>query len=263
MVNLGYFLLFSVILYLAICTYLYFRQESFIFYPIQLPADFTFSFSDTEELYFQKEGVLIHALRFEVSEAKGVVLYFHGNAGALDSWGYNAEDFRQRGYEVWMPDYRTYGKSRGPLSEKALLEDAAMVYERLRQTYPAEQIILYGRSLGSGVACVLAAKVESKLLILETPYSSLGDMAQLTIPPFIPVRWLLRYRLNSKRNIRRLKCPVHLFHGTVDELIPYNQAQVLTRRFGSPDILTTIQGGGHNNLPDFEAYQRKLDELLR
>lgn len=249
-------------LYLITCLVLYQFQEKFIFYPVKLPQDYLFSeFSNVEELYFPiDEQTRIHALHFHVENPKGMILYFHGNARALDDWGHAAQDFTSRGYEVLMPDYRGYGKSIGQISEAALLSDAQMIYDSLLNTHEENFIILYGRSLGSGIACHLATNTNARMVMLETPYLSLMAMAQAKMP-FFPANLLLRYHMRSDLNIQKVKIPAYLFHGPEDELIPYQQAVQLGKIHGK-NSLTTIEGASHNNLSEFASFQTKLDELL-
>ncbi len=249
-------------IYLFLCIIMYKIQEKFIFYPTKLPSDYPFSeFSNVEEVYFPiDEQTRLHALHFQVKQSKGIVLYFHGNARALDDWGHAAIDFTRRGYEVFMPDYRGYGKSTGFLSESALYEDAQLIYKSLLNKYQESDIILYVRSLGSGIACHLATKTKPRMLLLETPYMSIVAMAQKTLP-ILPASMLLRFKLRNDLNIRKINTPAYLFHGTEDELIPYKQAVQLNKIYGK-DALTTIEGAGHNNLSAFPAFQARLDEIL-
>ncbi|MEO1628490.1 MAG: alpha/beta hydrolase [Bacteroidota bacterium] len=251
------------LLYLLFCLLLYVYQDRFIFFPVILPDDYAFSeFEEVEELYLQAaDGVRLHALHFQLEASKGTVLYFHGNSRAVDDWGGVAEDFRALGYEVLMPDYRGFGKSQGKRSEKTLRRDALAWYDCLRGAEEAERIILYGRSLGSGVACQLATKVDCRLLVLETPYTSIGAMARLRFP-LVPSGYLLKFRFQNYRNIRKIKCPVHIFHGTEDELIPYHMAVRLADILGREEVLTTVVGGTHNNLADYPLYHRTLAALL-
>ncbi|MEL6864891.1 MAG: alpha/beta hydrolase [Bacteroidota bacterium] len=250
--------------YVLVAMALYFLQERLIFYPTKLSPNYVFSqFDQVEERFAEPQpGVALHALYFRQPKAKGVVLYLHGNAGALDTWGYNADHLRPHGYEVLMPDYRQYGKSSGPWSEQAFYDDALFWYRELQKEYEEKDIVLYGRSLGSGFACQLATIVQPKLLILETPYSSILDMARNQTSIF-PVQLLLKYHMRNDQNILNINCPVHLFHGTADELIPYAQALELSKIAKDPKILTTIVGGGHNNLGDFRAFHQQLAKLLR
>ncbi|MEM1323122.1 MAG: alpha/beta fold hydrolase [Bacteroidota bacterium] len=260
---LGWSLAFIVFTYVLICLLLYLIQERFIFYPTQIPEDYPFNqFDNFEEKWFTAEdGARIHALHFLCPEPRGIILYLHGNSRGLDDWGHNAQDFVSRNFEVLMMDYRGYGKSRGRLSEKAINGDVQMLYEWIQQKWPESKIVVYGRSLGTGPATTLTLHHQPGLLILETPYTSLTDMARLVLPYF-PINGLLKYRFNNLKKIAKLSSPVHLFHGTDDELIPYRQAQRLVKKSGRPDVLTTIDNGMHNNLPDYEAYQHKLTALL-
>ncbi|MEL6843269.1 MAG: alpha/beta hydrolase, partial [Bacteroidota bacterium] len=176
-------------------------------------------------------------------------------------WGYAAADFTSRGYHVLMPDYRSYGKSEGQLDYEALRSDARLFYNWVAKQYPADQIVLYGRSMGTGVATDLAIEVPAQQLILETPYTSINDMARIRMG-FLPVDLLLRYPFSNLNKLKQVKCPFHLLHGTQDELIPYQHAVRLAEQFPGQQVLTTIPNGGHNNLSEFEIFQNRLNQLL-
>ena len=122
---------------------------------------------DFEERYFQvDEQTTIHALHFYAKNPKGVILYFHGNAGSLKDWGHVAPDFVKLGYDVLISDFRTYGKSTGELTEEAFYQDAQMLYDFLKTKHQTDKIIIYGRSLGTGVAVDLASKNPAQQLSL-------------------------------------------------------------------------------------------------
>jgi len=250
-------------LYLLVCLYIYFRQESFIFYPDVLPADYEFiHFGDAaEELYFQPAtDAKLHALKFSVPNPKGVILYFHGNARALDNWGYIASDLLPHGYDIVIPDYRGFGKSTGFLSEKNLFNDAQYIFDQLAETYGPDRIVIYGRSLGSGIASFLAASRKPRLLILETPYYNMVRMAGEQMR-FLPTSILLKYRFRSDLFLPKVVCPIYIFHGTEDELIPYQHAVDL--KILVPDIdFTTIPKASHNNLSQFALFNDKVGEIL-
>jgi len=249
-------------LYIGLTMLLYFKQKDFIFYPTKLNQKYNFSqFKNFEELYFTVNEETIHALHFKTAKPKGIVLYFHGNAGALDKWGYEAIEFTKRNYEVIIPDYRSYGKSTGNISEQNMNEDAMMIYQKVIEKSDPSEIVIYGRSLGSGVAVELATKIDAKLLILETPFTSIDDVAKRGFF-FLPISSLLHFHFYNDRKINHINCPVHIFHGTKDELIPYSQSVKLSKTYGDKTILTTIEGGTHNNLITYDIYQNKLDELL-
>ena len=246
-------------------TSLYFLQGKLLFFPTELKQDYKFQFEHPFEELFLKpaENVSINALHFKAQKPKGVILYFHGNAGDLSRWGNMAEYLVSRNYDVLIMDYRSYGKSRGPLSEASFYIDAQFCYNYLLQQYPEEQITLYGRSLGTGIATYLASKNKPEQLILETPYFSVLDVAKHRFPIF-PVEMLLKYKFPSNEFIQNVECPITIFHGTDDGIVPYSSAEKLSKV--APKNLTnfiTIEGGGHNDLVEFEAYHKQIAQVLK
>lgn len=253
------------ILYVMIGASLYFLQEKLLFLPTVLAQNYQYEFNyPYEELFLKPEdGVSINAIHFKKENPKGVILYFHGNAGDLSRWGHIAEFFVDKNYDVLIMDYRTYGKSTGKLSEQAFYDDAQYCYEYLLKQYSENDIVLYGRSLGTGIANYLASKYQPRQLILETPYYSILDVARQRFPIF-PVKSLLKYEFPSNEFITKVECPITIFHGTNDTVVPYSSAEKLNTV--APEDKTafiTIKGGGHNNLVDFEIYRDKIDEVLQ
>jgi len=245
-------------------TLLYFFQEKMLFLPTLLAQDYEYQFDyPFEELFFNTDkDAIINAIHFKVENPKGVILYFHGNAGDLSRWGLIAEYFVEKQYDVLIMDYRTYGKSTGKLSEHALYSDADYCYDYLKARYHEDEITLYGRSLGTGIAAYLASKNKPKQLILETPYYSITDVAKSRFPMF-PVEKLLKYKLHTYQYIQGVSCPITMFHGTEDLVVPYKSAKKLFE--ASPKTLTafiTIEKGSHNNLNDFELYYSKIKKIL-
>jgi uncharacterized protein len=244
-----------------------FGQESMIFYPEVLPPDFQFSFpTPFAEINLPVERATINALHFKTAGPKGVILYFHGNAGSLSSWGYVATDFTSRRHDAFIVDYRGYGKSTGRiLSEKMLHDDAAVAYEYLKNLYPEEHIIIYGRSIGTGIACHLAMQNKPRMLILESPYFSLKDIASRFIP-FMPAALIdsvFKYPLRTDLRMPQVTCPVYLFHGTEDEIIPFDSSKRLVTLIKSEHELIAIPGGGHNDLAEYPLYHKALDRILK
>lgn len=242
-------------------------QESLIFFPETLPKDFSFAFSQPfEEVNVPVEAATLNALLFKAPKANGAILYLHGNAGSLRSWGGVAGDFTSRGYDILIPDYRGFGKSTGKIAdEKQLLDDGLAAYRMLTKTWPKEKIVVYGRSIGTGVATFVAQSANPQMLILESPFLSLIDLASHHYP-FLPravISMFLRYPLRNDRRIGEVAAPVYLIHGTKDEIIPFDHSVRLERLIRSPHRLIRIEGGSHNDLADFGAYGRELDRLLR
>ena len=252
------------ILYVMIGASLYFLQEKILFLPTVLEQDYQYNFTHPFEEVFLKpaENASINALHFKTENPKGVILYFHGNAGDLSRWGNVAEFFVDKGYDMFIMDYRTYGKSKGKLSEQALYNDAQYCYDYLLKQYSENDITLYGRSLGTGLATFLASKHNPKRLILETPYYSILDVAKHRFPIF-PVSALLKYKFPSNEYIVDVRCPIAIFHGTADKVVPFSSAKKLKSVApASLTTFTTIKGGGHNDLMEFEEYRKAIEDLL-
>ena len=256
-------LLVIITIYLVLGATLSLLQERLLFLPNELEETYVFNFDiDFEELKLHPESkVLISAVHFKIANPKGIVLYCHGNAGDLTRWGRIASSFTAYGYEVLVWDYRTYGKSKGPLSESAINRDAQYLYNYLHKTFRSEDIILYGRSLGTGVASYLAANNAAQQLILETPFYSITDVAKYRFP-FFPVEWLMRYKFPNNEYLPKVHCPITILHGTKDKVVPYRSAQKL-KSIGLKGLeFVTIIGGGHNNLSDFEKFHSVIAKCL-
>jgi fermentation-respiration switch protein FrsA (DUF1100 family) len=252
-------------IYALITIMLYLLQEKLIFLPSKLPVDFEYSFShDFEEINLKTEDdVILNAIHFKQVNPKGLILYFHGNAGDLSRWGDITSFFVDKEYDVLVMDYRTYGKSTGKLSEEALHDDAQLFYDYALKQYNETQIILYGRSLGTGIAANLASKNKPNKLILETPYYSLLDIAKERFP-FLPLNWLMKYKLLSHVFIQTVTCPIIIFHGTNDTIVPYKSGKRLFDSIPHKIIkFYTVDRGEHNNLIEFKAYLEGIDEVLR
>jgi fermentation-respiration switch protein FrsA (DUF1100 family) len=249
------------------CSLLYFGQENLIFYPEKLPSNYKYAFSGRfQELMWEVDGAKINALHFRVEHPQGVVLYFHGNAGSLRDWGDVAVDFTIRGYDIVIPDYRGYGKSTGEIKNEGMLyRDAAVAYAYLQRQYPENEIVIYGRSIGSGPAVYLAKSSKPRMLILEAPFYSMRDVAQYHYP-FLPIGlidWILRYPMRCDLWIPEVVCPIYLFHGTKDEIVPYRSSEKLLKLIKTKGELITIEGGMHNDLSEFKLYRDQLDRVMK
>lgn len=250
---------------LIFLTMLYFLQEKLIFLPSKLPANYSFSFDEPfEEFYLTTDdGAKLNALHFKRKDPNGVILYFHGNAGDLARWGEVAQYFVQFNYDVVVMDYRTYGKSTGNLSEFALLSDAQLFYQYAASHYKEEEIIVYGRSLGTAMASYLVSKHTPSLLILETPFYSLLDVAQDRFP-ILPLNYLLKYQFKSYQYLKTAKCPIVILHGDQDGVVPIQSSEKLFHSLKGKDVkYISIEGGEHNNLSAFQSYRDAIDSLLR
>ena len=194
--------------------------------------------------------------------SKGSVFFLHGNRGNLDQCRWVIEPFLQAGYSVWTMDYRGFGRSTGRRSEAALLADAQVVYQRMRQQENEQDIIVWGRSLGSGIAAFIASGNSPKALVLETPYWSIPDAACHSRPYLFP--FLFRYRLPTNEHLCHVECPVYLIHGTADERIYFQSSEKLRQWCRDKDVEVHFRpvNGGKHNLRSGPAFKAVFEEIL-
>lgn len=256
-------ILIFISVYVLICVIFYFFQHFFFFRPEILPHEFRYKYPfDFEEKTFDMEdGGRINAIHFRVPNSRGVIYYLKGNSRSIKGWGKFAKDFVSNGYDFFMMDYRGFGKSRGKRTESILYSDAQTLYKWLSQQYEEDQIVIYGRSMGSGIAARIASWNRPKMLILDSPYYSFFHQVN-RYGFFLPMRWILRYQIRTDHFFKKIECPVFLIHGTKDRLIPFEHSRRLQQIRPVQVHLLAIEGGGHNNLPDYPEYHRYLYDIL-
>jgi fermentation-respiration switch protein FrsA (DUF1100 family) len=183
------------------------------------------------------------------------LLYFHGNAGGLINRAGRFARYQGLGYGLMAMSYRGYSGSTGSPSERANIDDAILAYEALRQRgVAAENIVVYGESLGSGVAVALAAQRKVGAVVLDAPYTSIVDIAAGQYP-FLPVRTLLTDRYESNALIGRVTAPVLILHGARDRIIPVAMGRDLYALAKDPKRLVIFPDGRHVDLDDHGAVQ--------
>lgn len=176
-----------------------------------------------------------------------VFLFFHGKGGGLAKKKWRWQRVRKAGAGIFTFSYRGYPGSTGSPSEAGLNRDATAAYRWLRARHAANQIVLHGLSLGTGVAVTLATKIEARALILEAPYTAIVDVAAERYP-YLPVRQLLWDRFLSRERIADVAMPVLIAHGTADTIIPFAHAKRLFHRAREPKYLAAMPGSDHNTL---------------
>lgn len=265
-------LLCSAALYAAVVLLLWWGQERLLFYPGTLPAEHRFRLpADVHETWVDVPGARLNALHLRLPQPRGVVFFLHGNAGNLESWFTGLAFYRQANFDLFMIDYRGYGKSSGRIqSEAQLLADVHAAWDHMASLYagrvhptvqPGSQPaaspgaqpfkrVIYGRSLGTGPAAMLAAELQPELTILVSPYASMGALAQQHF------RWVpalaLRYPLHTETALARVKTPVVLAHGGHDTLVPPVNSQRLLA-VARQARLILVPEAGHNDIQQFEA----------
>jgi fermentation-respiration switch protein FrsA (DUF1100 family) len=210
-------------------------------------------------------GVSIHAWWFPKEGATGAILYCHGNAGNLSHRGQSMLALqKEMGESVLIFDYPGYGKSEGKPSEAGCYAAADAAYDWLLdvQKFPGDQILLYGGSLGGGVAVELATRRPHRALLLAKTFTSMPDVGQ-HLYPWLPVRWLMRNRFDNLAKIGKCAGPVVIANGTADALVPFSQGERLFAAANGPKLFYPLQGGDHNDplpLDFFRAVRHFLNK---
>ncbi len=251
-------------LYIVLCGLLYFFQEKLIFYPQKLDKNYKFEFGQTfEEInIITPDNKKINGLLFKADSSKGLIFYLHGNAGCLSSWGEVAKTYTDLHYDVFILDYRSYGKSEGEINgQNQLFQDNQTIYNELKKKYSEDKIIVLGYSIGTGLASKLASTNNPKMLILQAPYYNLTDMMRHTYS-YLPT-FLLKYKFATNDYLKKCKMPVVIFHGNKDEVIYYGSSLKLKEEFKQNDTLITLIDQGHNGITNNEKYKTELEKILK
>ncbi len=257
------FLLGCLFVYVALVSYLYTAQRSFMYHPskenvdlssFNLPAMRTVQIKTTDGLNL--EGWYQPSATNEAP----TILMFHGNAGHLGNRAGKAKRFLNQGYGVLLAEYRGYGNNSGKPTEQGLYNDARAYTDWLinKANTPENMIVLYGESLGTGIAVQMAVEYpDAKALILEAPYTSFADVAQVRYP-FVPVRPLIKDRYDSLSKISGLSMPLLVVHGEKDQVIDIHFAKTLFAEAHEPKLMHVIAHGGHSNLYEYGAAEKVL-----
>lgn len=270
MTALWKFLLIGLAVYALLVAMIYVRQESMIFFPdmpgrqlIATPGQIGLAFEDIN--FTTDDAVKLHGWFISAEEPLGTLLFFHGNAGNISHRLESIEIFNSLGLNVFIIDYRGYGKSEGKISENGTYRDADAAWRYLTEDrgVNADTIIIFGRSLGSAIATWLASQRDAAGLIIESGFSSVPSMAQ-RLYPFLPVRLLSSFDYDTESNVSNVNSPVLVIHSKTDEIIPYEEGR---RVFDSapPDRRSFLDiNGGHNDgfLLSRETYVKGLENFL-
>lgn len=244
---------------------IYYLQENALFRPETMPlhTPYAFTVPHKEINIAFNEQTNISIVQFTAGATpKGVVLYFHGNRKNISRFAKFAPNFTKNGYEVWMVDYPGYGKSTGPMSEQRLYDFADQLYKLAAARFAKDSIVIYGKSLGSGIAAWLASRKNCRQLILETPYYSITSLCQRYFPIY-PVSRMIHYKIPTYEYLQQVIVPITIIHGTSDGVIPYSNAARLKPYLKPADKFITIDGGSHNDLNDYPLFHQALDSLLK
>ena len=252
-----------IMVYIALCLVFYFFQDFFFFRPERLPQYFKYKYPfPFDEVHFEMpDGGYVNGIHFKIPNSKGVVFYLKGNSRSIKGWGKFARDFVGKGYDFFMIDYRGFGKSKGKRSEKILFSDAQAAYEWLNTQYEQHNIIVYGRSLGSGIGAYIASRNTPKMLILDSPYYSFRSLVARH-GFFLPLGWILRYQIRSDLYLPKIKVPIFFIHGVRDRLTSFACSEKLFALNPQATPIFSIEKGSHNTLPEFPEYHDYLYDIL-
>ena len=247
--------------YALLLAWVYLRQERLLFQPEPLAAAHEFGLPDVREVRIDVDGATLSALHLKLPQPRGVVFFLHGNGGNLATWFTNSEFYRKANYDLFMLDYRGYGKSSGRIeSEAQLRADVRAAWDRVAPQYAGKRKVIYGRSLGTGLAAGLATQVPSDLTILVSPYCSMGELMQRYYP-LLPTA-ILRYPLATCGDVGSIHGRLLLIHGEADALIPISQSERVLS-FAPQATLLRIPGAAHNDVHEFSTYTEALLQTLK
>ena len=242
----------------------YLFQKDIIFRPKKLSENYTFVFDKNfEEVNLStNDNSIINALHFKIENPKGVIIYFHGNKGNLSRWGKIVNPFTNYGYDVFVMDYRGYGKSTGKRTEEAMYKDAQLCYDYILKSYDENSIVVYGRSIGGTFATYVASINNPKQLIMEATFNSMTEVVN-NIFPILP-NMLIKFKFETYKLIPKVRASTIIFHGNKDALVSielgkklYNYSNEEHTRF------IEIDGATHHNISEFKKYKNTLEAYLK
>jgi uncharacterized protein len=251
--------------YLGAMVLAMFLEERLVFFPSPYPqGEWNPPALEFEDAWFQaSDGTKLHGWYVPHPEPLAVILFHHGNAGNVTHRADLARELHRRvGAAVLLYDYRGYGRSEGRPSERGILDDAraARAWLAAREGIPERQIVMMGESLGGAVAVDLAAADGARALVLQSTFTSLPDVAACHYF-WLPVRWLMRTRLDSASKIGRYRGPLLQSHAEADTIVPIELGQRLFERANEPRPLLVLAGADHNDFPPPEYFDA-LREFL-
>jgi len=252
--RIAYFLVF---LYLLGCCILYIGQDNLLFNPDHLAAHHIYRKGEEVRIEVE-EDIEISCYYNTLANPKGVILYLHGNKGSIRRCIRQSEMMEGFGYDIFMPDYRGYGKSDGsPVNDHQMYADIQKAYEFLKQKYNESQIVVIGYSLGTGMASYIAANNKPQQLLMVAPFESIINMKN-RIFPFIP-SFLIKYAFRNDKHLEDITCPVTILHALNDEVIPYNSSENLKARFPDKIEFVTLNDRGHRG----SIFHNRLRQVLK
>lgn len=246
--------------------WMYLQQPGMIFYPVRTleatPQEWGMAYEDV--ILATEDGIELHGWYIPAPQANGTLLFLHGNAGNISHRRDSIAIFRRLGLDVFIFDYRGYGRSQGRPDEIGLYRDAQAAWRYLTQTreVAARDIVVFGRSLGGAVAAHLVAREPARALILESTFSSARDFARQVLP-LLSRLVTVRYDFDTTGQMQAVNCPVLVLHSPDDEIMPYALGERVFQAAREPKRFVRLRGD-HNSgfLLSQPAYERALGDFL-
>ncbi|MDO8292611.1 MAG: alpha/beta hydrolase [Gallionella sp.] len=246
----------------------YFFQSYMVFYPetgreiVATPGQIGLPY---EDIHLQTtDGISLHGWYIPALQSRGTVLFLHGNAGNISHRLDYVQMFHRLGYSTLIFDYRGYGNSGGAPTEQGTYQDAEAAWNYLtgQMKIPSCRIVVFGESLGGAVAAWLAARQKPAALVIASGFTSVPDLGQ-QLYPYLPVRWLVRIRYDTRANLRNVAAPVLIAHSPEDEIVPFGHGRALFSAANPPRRFLEL-AGGHNDgfIYMRESWVRVLGDFL-
>ena len=248
--------------YVGLCLSLFFYQSRLVYFPsthlYATPESYGLAYEDVR--LESGPQTSIHAWYIPNERATLTVLFCHGNGGNMSDRPKTIALLHELGVNVLMFDYAGYGQSSGSPSEAQTYRDALAAWNYLTHEKKIEphRIVVFGRSLGSGIASWLATQVDPAGLVMESAFTSVPDIGA-RLYPFMPVRWIARIHYNNASRVKALRVPLMVIHSVDDETVPFEHGQTLYQLASEPKTFLEMHGSHNNGF--LETGQRYTEAL--
>lgn len=256
-------IIFLIISYIVLLGIMYLFQRKLIYFPLKARPSLAGLKDVYTEVYTQTQDQL-KLTHWYAKQGQPYIIVFHGNAGNIENRGYRFKFLVDQGYSVLLVSYRGYGGNSGQPTEKNIISDSALVLEWLlkKEGISLNEVVLFGESLGSGVAVALAAQYPVKALIFDGAYSSIAEIGQSAYP-FLPVRWLLKDSWDSQSHIKKVQSSLLFIHSKKDSVVPFRFAYSLFQSANEPKKHIWLEESGHNSNLEQEIVRKSIIDFIK
>lgn len=267
------FIISALLLLAGVLLLLRIFENRLVFYPYKYPTGTWrpewFGLALEDCWFTTADGVKLHGWFLKQENAVATLLWCHGNAGNISDRLDNLQRLAQLPVNVFIFDYRGYGRSDGTPSEPGVYRDAGAAYDfLLTRGISPDALIIFGRSLGAAVALELASRRECAGVILESAFTNAADMAGEMFP-FLPARFVMKSKFDNVANVQKLKAPLLVIHGDADNIVPFRLGQKLFEAAKEPKSFYRIENANHNDTylvggqPYFDRFRQFVQDCLQ